>query len=93
MCGPQAKRASLGAHRDCSDGLLDSAAGGPAAQNSALPLLVEGRTNEGTVLRCETTAIDTADEVIESCLAEEQIDFVFLRHGEAGCHIARIDRM
>ena len=58
-----------------------------------LPLLVEGRTNDGTVLRSESTPGDAADEVIESCLAEEQIDFVFLRHGEAGCHIARIDRM
>ena len=58
-----------------------------------LPLLVEGRTNDGTVLRSESTPGDAADEVIEACLAEEQIDFVFLRHGEAGCHIARIDRI
>ena len=58
-----------------------------------LPLLVEGRTNDGTVLRSESTSGDAAEQVIEACLADEQIDFLFLRHGEAGCHIARIDRI
>ena len=57
-----------------------------------LPLLIEGRRHDGTVVTSQQVPGVRAHGVIEACLAEEQIDFVFLRHGEAGCHIARIDR-
>ncbi len=57
-----------------------------------LPLLVEGRTHDGRVLRSERTPGEGAEDVIGACFAEPEIDFLFLRHGEAGCHIARVDR-
>jgi hypothetical protein len=59
----------------------------------ALPLLIEGRRNDGTVLRSEQSSGQAAPGVVDTYLTDEQIDFVFLRHGEAGCHIARIDRV
>ncbi len=57
-----------------------------------LPLLVEGRTNDGRVLRSESTRGDEAEDVIKACLTQPGVDFLFLRHAEAGCHIARVDR-
>ena len=58
-----------------------------------LPLLVEGRTNDGRTLRAEPTAGEQADDVIREYLGDATVDFVTLRHGEAGCFISRIDRV
>jgi hypothetical protein len=58
-----------------------------------LPLLIEGRRENGTVVLSQTAMGPTASELVTRVLADERIDFVFLRHGEAGCHIARVDRI
>lgn len=58
-----------------------------------LPIVVEGRTRDGRVLRADPTPGDAADALIEACLAEAAVGFLFLRHGEAGCHIARVERV
>lgn len=57
-----------------------------------LPIVVEGRTRDGRVLRADLTPGAKADALIEACLADPTVDFIFLRHGEAGCHIARVER-
>lgn len=65
--------------------------GFPAALHS-LPIVVEGRTRDGRVLRADPTPGSEAVVLIEACLADPAVDFLFLRHGEAGCHIARVER-
>ena len=61
----------------------------PASYNIGGPAL----TNHGTVLRSDFTPGVATDDMIEAYLAEDLIDVVFLQHAEAGCHIARIDRL
>lgn len=57
-----------------------------------LPLILEGRTNLGTIAVSHPATNDSVDAELDRLLADPDIDFVFVRHGEAGCHIARIDR-
>lgn len=57
-----------------------------------LPLLVEGRTRDGRTSRAEIVPGAQADAVIRERLDDAQVDFVTLRHGQAGCFIARVDR-
>ena len=57
-----------------------------------LPLLIEGRTEDGRTVRSQRAPGQEADDLIRAYLAEGDIDFVALRHGEAGCFIARADR-
>jgi hypothetical protein len=64
----------------------------PAAL-TRLPLLVEGRTHDGRILRSEVIRGEDADRVIGECLDIHGVDLVVLRHGEAGCFIARVDRI
>jgi hypothetical protein len=58
-------------------------------QIAGVPTLVaaEGRT----LTSCLIPGID-ADRVIQELLDNSAIDFVALRHGEAGCFIGRVDR-
>lgn len=58
-----------------------------------LPLLVEGRTEDGRTLRSERTPGGEADDLIHEILGTRDVDLVVLRHGEAGCFIARVDRV
>jgi len=57
-----------------------------------LPLLVEGRTHDGRILRSELIDGGQADALILEYLGDAAVDLVTLRHGEAGCFISRIDR-
>jgi len=58
-----------------------------------LPLLLEGRTNDGRILRSvSASGREQVTEALHQLLAHREVEFLFLRHGEAGCHIARIDR-
>lgn len=57
-----------------------------------LPLIIEGRTGNGRILRSVPITGNQIDKVLDDLLADLEVDFLFLRHGEAGCHIARIDR-
>lgn len=57
-----------------------------------LPLLVEGRTRDGRTVLSRRTAGEHADPLIREYLDEVAVDFVTLRHGQAGCFIATIDR-
>jgi len=58
-----------------------------------MKLLVEGRTDDGRILRSERAPGGQADALIREYLTDRDIDFVALRHGEAGCFIARADRV
>ncbi len=57
-----------------------------------LPLVIEGRTEDGRVLHSVRVPGDGAEEAAVELLGRSEIDFLFLRHGEAGCYIARIER-
>jgi hypothetical protein len=57
-----------------------------------LPLLIEGRTHDGRTSKAEIVPGGRADQVIRAQLDDERVDFVTLRHGEAGCFIATVDR-
>lgn len=59
---------------------------------SSFPLFIEGRTDDGRVLRTERAKGRESAAVVESILEDSLIGFVYFRHGEAGCHIARVDR-
>ena len=58
-----------------------------------LSLLVEGRTRDGRTLVSDQKPGKEADDFIRRCLDDPEVDFVALRHGEAGCFITRIDRV
>ena len=57
-----------------------------------LPLIFEGRTADGRILKSRTAQGDAVDETIAALLSDPDVDFLFMRHGEAGCHVARVNR-
>lgn len=57
-----------------------------------LPLLFEARTQDGRILHSVAASGTTADQVIRTFLQDASVDFVALRHGEAGCFVARVER-
>ena len=58
-----------------------------------LPLLLEARTRDGRTLQSVAAPGENADQVMRTCLQDTTVDFVALRHGEAGGFIARADRV
>lgn len=56
-----------------------------------LPLFFEGRSENGRVVEVAPATAEAIDDVIDQLLASETVDFLFVRHREAGCHIGRID--
>jgi len=58
----------------------------------ALDLLLEARTHDGRTVRSERAAGPSVERRLGELLAPAEVDFVFIRHGEAGCHIARVER-
>lgn len=63
------------------------------ADLKGLPLIFEARTQDGRVLESHAVRGEAAEEVIEKLLGAPEVDFLFVRHGEAGCHIARVARV
>lgn len=57
----------------------------------SLPLLVEARACGGRILATEPASGSDIEVAIERLLSLEGTDYLFVRHGEAGCHIARLD--
>lgn len=58
-----------------------------------LPLIVEGRTHDGRILRSERVGGEQADALIRECLGDAAVDLVTLRNADAGCFISRVDRV
>ena len=67
------------------------AAAFPAGLES-LPLAIEARANAGVVLRCRVGSGDAARQAVEKLLEDPAVSHLYLRHAEAGCFIARVDR-
>jgi len=58
----------------------------------SLPLLIEARASENRVIvSCAATGA-AIDGALAELLANPDVDYLYIRHGEAGCHIARVDR-
>lgn len=58
----------------------------------SLPLLLEARARGNRIPAARRASGMEVDGVIAELLADPQVDYVHVRHGEAGCHIARIAR-
>jgi len=58
----------------------------------ALPLFVEARAGGNRVLSAHEATGETIDAIIGELLSDGTVDFLHLRHAEAGCFIARVDR-
>jgi hypothetical protein len=59
----------------------------------ALPLFVEARASGNRILSGQAVHGEHVDAVLEEMLADATVDFLHLRHGEAGCFVARVDRV
>jgi hypothetical protein len=57
-----------------------------------LDLLLEARTHDGRTIGSERAAGGSVERRLGELLGGTEVDFVFIRHGEAGCHIARVER-
>jgi hypothetical protein len=57
-----------------------------------LPLLVEARARDNRIPAARRVTGPAIDGVIAELLASPEVEYVDVRHGEAGCHIARADR-
>lgn len=58
----------------------------------ALPLVFEARAGENRVLASRRATGDAVDEAMADLLADPAVTCLYIRHGEAGCHIARVER-
>jgi len=58
----------------------------------SLPLLLEARVRGNRISAARTVSGMDIDRVIDEFFADPQVDYLHVRHGEAGCHIARVDR-
>jgi hypothetical protein len=63
----------------------------PAGLRS-LPLIIEGIASDNRVPASRSVTGDEVDDALVELLADPEIDYLNVRHGEAGCHIARIHR-
>jgi hypothetical protein len=57
-----------------------------------LPVILEGRAPGNRVPRAVTVDGAQADGAIAELLAHPEVEYVHVRHGVAGCHIARVNR-
>lgn len=57
-----------------------------------LPLLLEGRAGGNRILAAHAVTGPAIDDALEALLVNPAVEFIDVRHGEAGCHITRIDR-
>lgn len=58
----------------------------------ALPLLVEAKARDNRIPEALRVSGRDVDPVLVRLLAKPEVEYVHVRHGEAGCHIARVDR-
>ncbi|MBX7218560.1 MAG: DUF1203 domain-containing protein [Blastocatellia bacterium] len=58
-----------------------------------LPLLLEGYNNQGRVVTLEKPALGTAAASIADLLANQEVAFIHIRNAEAGCFMARVERV
>ena len=58
----------------------------------SFPLLVEARARGNRIPAARRTGGPEVVAVLGELLADPEVEYLHLRHGEAGCHIARVDR-
>ena len=63
----------------------------PAGLRS-LPLLIEGIANDNRVPLSRAVTGDEVDDALAELLANPEVDYLNVRHGEAGCHIVGVHR-
>jgi hypothetical protein len=57
-----------------------------------LPIVLEGRSGGNRTPRAVRVRGTDVDAALLELLANDDIKYVFIRHGDAGCHIARVNR-
>jgi hypothetical protein len=60
---------------------------------ASFPVIVEARASGNRVPVAHRTQGSDVDELVEQLMTDANVEYVYIRHGEAGCHIARIDRV
>jgi hypothetical protein len=63
----------------------------PAALES-FELIVEARASGNRVPVAHRATGNEVNELIGQLFADANVEYVYIRHGEAGCHIARVTR-
>jgi hypothetical protein len=58
----------------------------------SLPLVFDAYANGGHLIAQERAGIGTSDAQLYELFARTSADYVHIRHGEAGCFIARVSR-
>jgi hypothetical protein len=58
----------------------------------SLPLLIEARARGNRIPSARAVPGADVDAVLDEFFADPDVDYLHVRHGEAGCHIARVSR-
>jgi hypothetical protein len=58
-----------------------------------LPLLFEGYGKESALIKRETVRSESIDEQIGGIFGLPEVDYINVRNAEAGCFVARIERL
>ena len=58
----------------------------------SLPLLIEGVARDSRVPETRRVTGEEIDAALNELLANPDVEYLHVRHGEAGCHIARVNR-
>jgi Protein of unknown function (DUF1203) len=58
-----------------------------------LPLVFEGYRNGGRLVAQERVGTDAPDALLNAMFEREGADYVHIRNGEAGCFMARVERL
>jgi hypothetical protein len=59
----------------------------------SLPLVFEGYATGGSLVAQERVKEQLPEAVLERMFAQSSIDYVHVRNGEAGCFMARVERL
>jgi hypothetical protein len=59
----------------------------------SLPLLIEAVATDNRVPVSRRVTGDEVDGALAELLGNPEVDYLHVRHGEAGCHIARVNRV
>jgi hypothetical protein len=59
---------------------------------ASFALIVEARARNNRVPLAHRATGSEIDKLVEQLFADPDVDYVYIRHGDAGCHIARIQR-
>jgi hypothetical protein len=58
----------------------------------SLPLLIEGIGKNNRIPLSRRVTGTEVDGVVAELLGDSEVEYLHVRHGEAGCHIARVNR-